>query len=79
MPYIMPELRESHKLENPGMLNYEFAQLIASYMNCHPYNYQTFNDVIGALEAQKLELYRRCVAPYEDDALRRNGDVYDGR
>lgn len=33
-------------------------------------------DVIGCLECAKLELYRRVVAPYENRALKRNGDVY---
>lgn len=30
----------------------------------------------GAIEAAKLEFYRRVVAPYEDQKLLDNGDVY---
>jgi hypothetical protein len=35
-----------------------------------------YNDVIGALECCKLELYRRMVAPYENTKIKENGDVY---
>jgi hypothetical protein len=34
------------------------------------------NDIIGALEACKLEFYRRLVSHYEDIKIRSNGDVY---
>jgi len=34
------------------------------------------NAIIGALECAKLELYRRVAAPYEDDKIAENGDVY---
>ena len=30
----------------------------------------------GALESAKLEFYRRVVAPYEDEKMNLNGDVY---
>ena len=33
--------------------------------------------VLGILESAKLEIYRRVVAPYEDEAIERNGDVFD--
>lgn len=39
--------------------------------------YSTFNDIIGALEAAKIEFYDRIVRPYEDKAIKRNGDIYD--
>ena len=38
-------------------------------------NYQRMNDVIGAIEAAKLELYRRIVSPYEDEKIESNGDI----
>ncbi len=38
--------------------------------------YQTYNDILGALEGAKLELYRRQIGPYEETAIKRNGDVY---
>jgi len=38
--------------------------------------YQNINDLLGALEGAKLELYRRVAAPYEDEKVESNGDVY---
>ena len=37
---------------------------------------QRMFSAIGALEAAKLEFYRRVVAPYEDQKMLDNGDVY---
>ena len=39
-------------------------------------SYATINDIIGALEGAKMEFYRRVVAPYEDEKIKENGDVY---
>ncbi len=38
-------------------------------------SYSTYADLIGTLECAKLELYRRWVAPYEDGAISRHGDL----
>lgn len=58
-----------------GDLNYLFTFLANTYLNKHGVSYQKINDVIGALEGAKLELYRRTAAPYEDIKLIQNGDV----
>lgn len=58
-----------------GELNYLFTMLIKEYLR-NGVNYQKINDVIGALEGAKLEFYRRVVAPYEDEKIKQNGDVY---
>jgi hypothetical protein len=39
-------------------------------------SYADINELIGALECAKLELYRRMAAPYEDTKIKENGDVY---
>jgi hypothetical protein len=39
------------------------------------WSYSSLSDVIGTLEAAKLEMYRRLLAPYEDDAILKNGDL----
>ena len=39
------------------------------------WNYASMSDVIGALECAKLEVYRRLLAPYEDMAVDKNGDL----
>jgi len=34
------------------------------------------NDVMGALSGASQEFYRRHVAGYEDECIKKNGDVY---
>jgi len=46
-------------------------------MERHDKKYQTFNDILGALEGAKLEVYRRVVGPYENGKMSENGDVYN--
>jgi hypothetical protein len=41
-----------------------------------PYNYQTLNDVMGALAGAQMEFYRKVVAPYENKKEIINGSVY---
>lgn len=80
MPYIKQEAREAlgagqRVAETPGELNYMFTVLSLCYLEEKGESYQSFNDIIGALEGAKLELYRRQVAPYEDTKIEENGDV----
>ena len=79
MPYIDKKTKEiiasENKLENAGSLNYAINQLVADYMEQNKFCYQTLNDVVGAMECAKMELYRRIAAPYEDEKIGDNGDV----
>lgn len=63
------------KPRDAGELNYVITLLAHQYWEENGQNYQAFNDIIGALEGAKLELYRRKVAPYEDEKIKQNGDV----
>lgn len=83
MPYIdqasRQELWHGRLAQTPGELNFVIAEICNAYldMKCAgANNYSEFNEVIGVLECQKLELYRRLVAPYEDKKLEQSGDVY---
>ncbi len=79
MPYIPNS--EKDKVDNDnlivsaGQFNYALHQLISIYIEQNDFNYQTCNDIVGALECAKMELYRRSVAPYEDAKILQNGDV----
>lgn len=79
MPYIKKERR--YELEDwdvprsAGELNYELTKKVVEYLGSAP-KYKDFNEVLGVLTAMQLELYRRLVAPYEDDKIADNGDVY---
>lgn len=82
MPYVPKEQRafestsiEDINLDAAGNLNYIITKLCHKYLKQHGIRYQYFNDVVGALEGAKLELYRRFIGPYEDEAIEKNGDV----
>lgn len=54
-----------------GNLNYFLFKLAKE--TC--FSYSDYKDFIGELEAAKLEIYRRQIAPYEDKKIKENGDV----
>lgn len=67
-----------------GELNYKITMTALEYLemarrlrNQDKPSYSDFNEVIGALECAKLELYRRMIAPYEEQKRFENGDVYE--
>jgi len=81
MPYIKQEQRNQlEDIDTPaitaGELNYCITKLVCEYINSNKLNYQTINDIVGALEGAKLEFYRRVAAPYENVKMKENGDVY---
>lgn len=79
MPYINQDARDAiDSGEIPvtaGELNYLLTVTVLEYIAFNGKSYSSFNDAIGALEACKLELYRRHAAPYEDEKIAENGDV----
>jgi hypothetical protein len=88
MPYIEQDRRnciytldegtlEPFQITSCGELNYLFTIAITAYISNKGLSYQTINDIIGALDSAKLEFYRRVAVPYEDEAIIRNGDVYN--
>lgn len=81
MPYIRKEFRQAltpvaSKPIGPGELNFVLTTVCNQYIKDGGLSYASVNDVIGALECAKLEMYRRQVAPYEDKKKEENGDVY---
>ena len=86
MPYIdQPSRARLANGEPPataGELNYAITTLVRDYLTRTPEGapkrprYADYNEALGVLEAAKLELYRRMVAPYEDTKIAESGDVY---
>lgn len=79
MPYIKEEQRIKLLGSRPrdaGELNYCFTIFAKNFVADNGLSYATINSVIGALEAAKLEFYRRVVVPYEQTKIEINGDVY---
>ena len=80
MPYINPDDRDElwyrkRLPETPGELNFLLTKTCKSYIQRKGACYQTFNDLVGALECAKLEYYRRQVALYEDVKAKENGEI----
>lgn len=59
----------------PGVLNYIVTKLAFKYRDVHGENYQTYNDIAGALANANLEFYIRQARPYEDLKILDNGEV----
>ena len=75
---LRDSVSHSHMAYHPGTLNYIITRLCDYW--CRDFageaNYEKYNAVIGVLECVKQELYRRQIAPYEDEKCEENGDVY---
>ena len=79
MPYISPGDRAWETLVTPlgaGQLCYALTKQVLDYRLRHGTSFATFAEILAALEATKLELYRRVITPYEDQKCQENGDVY---
>jgi len=84
MPYINQHQRRALRhvtsdwnvMFDAGSLNYMITTLVLNHIEKHGMSYSTINETIGVLECAKLELYRRLAAPYEDQKILQNGDVY---
>ena len=64
-----------HNIKTCGELNYAITEIIKHYFERDP-NYQSFNDISGALTEALAEFRRRKGAAYEDQKIEENGDVY---
>ncbi len=61
-----------------GHANYVITQILRKAWGVDEASgesYSSYADVVGTLESAKLEIYRRWVAPYEDKAIAKNGDL----
>jgi len=81
MPYITKEARtrldQGGKPKTTGELNYTISRVVDDYLlQKGELRYEYLNEVMGALECAKLELYRRVIVPYEDTKLAESGDIY---
>lgn len=81
MPYIKQYLKDEidHDglVDDPGKLNYKITTICDDYLSFHGKTYSNINEIVGVLECAKMEFYRRIAAPYEDQKIRENGDVYE--
>ena len=87
MPYIKAERRDKillsgnilnlNEIRTAGDINFAIQAIALAYLyDDGSQNYLHLNTVVGAIEAAKLEFYRRVVVPYEDTKIAENGDVF---
>jgi len=81
VPYIKKERREEilggSRPRDAGELNFAITVLVDNYLqDWGGTKYSNLNEVVGAMECAKMELYRRIAAPYEDKKIKEAGDVY---
>lgn len=73
---ILNEIEDNDEVA--GCLNYTMSRLIwelSGHKGKGQQRYARMNMVIGAIEAAKLEYYRRIVSPYEDHKIFAEGDI----
>ena len=60
-----------------GRLNYSVCKILIGVLGLvGAPKYHKFNAMAGVLQCIILELYRRLVAPYEDQKIKENGDIF---
>lgn len=62
--------------ENAGELNWLISTFVDNYLNANGVRYAYLNEMMGALECCKLELYRKIGTPYEEVKEAENGRAY---
>lgn len=88
MPYIKQDKRneikdiihsqEVNAIETVGDLNYTITMICKKFMEMNGgISYTNVNSIIGVLDCAKQEFYRKVGAPYEDEKIKENGDVFD--
>ena len=58
-----------------GHHNYIMYTLALKLVNRLGVRYATLQDIIGTFDCCKMEFYRKILAPYEEKAIDKNGDV----
>lgn len=80
MPYIKTKdrelLGEGAAPDNAGELNYTITKLLLNYLQRKGTSYAVINEIMGVLSCVGREFYRRHAAPYEDQKIDENGDVF---
>lgn len=80
MPYIKKKRRRMLDAgdlpDTEGELNYYITTIIVDFLRRKGKSYKEMSAVRGVLRDVGDEFYRRVMAPYEDEKMRENGDVY---
>ena len=73
---VVAKLAQRDDNDAKGHLNYVIYSIIQRYLAARGLRYSRAQDFIGGvLTCCQMELYRRLLGPYEDQAREKNGDV----
>lgn len=90
MPYIIQEdrdcvdekinelieaMRSAPSGKLGGVLNYTICRLACSVLR--PKGYTETSDMLGHVRSAETEMRRRLLDPYEDECVKRNGDLVE--
>jgi hypothetical protein len=84
MPYIKQDSRDvlnphleklAREVTTEGDLNYCIYKLSCLLIDKMGESYYNYCMCSSAMEHSKLELYRKCVSPYEDKKISENRDI----
>ena len=74
---LLKQLNRHAPEDRGGILNYTVTRLMLGLIHGYPTTrYRHYSALVGDLQCCLMEFYRRHVAPYEDKARERNGDVF---
>ena len=69
-------LHTNSQRERKGLANYLVTRLVLRLLKPNDgWNYASLADVDDTLDCANKEIYRRLIAPYEDEAIKKNGDL----
>lgn len=74
---IISHIKENFHIEDrEGITNYCISRIIAGSMKPDEgWRYRYLNRAYGTFFSAAAEFYRRLVAPYEDECIKKNGDI----
>ena len=65
-----------HENDFEGICNYCISRIVAGVMKPDSgWRYRWLNRAHGTFFSAAAEFYRRVVAPYEDECIKKNGDI----
>lgn len=75
---LIENIKEFPLEEREGVVNYVISTVVASSLKPDTgWRYKWLNRAMGVLTCATQEFYRRLVAPYEDNCIKKNGDILE--
>ena len=71
---LVVEVLKFTPLEQAGIFNRIICRIAKAILQ--PKKYWKFALIIGTILLALLEIWRRLIVSYEDDAIKRNGDIF---